>query len=205
MFTLYDELKSSSERACPLTEESKAECHVRGPFKKWDLKGNISVGSYTSINGFFKARGVVYIGKYCAFGNEVSLVSGNHKVSMPNQQVWLQQRLGFTKCVESKGPICIAHNVWLGDKVVVLSGVNIGHGAVVGAGAIVTKNVEPFSIVAGNPAKEIGKRFSPEVIKEMLKLSWWDWSFEKMKKNQAFFELNIGNSEVLNLSDYVVD
>lgn len=64
-----------------------------------------------------------------------------------------------------------------------MGGINIGHGAVVGAGSIVTKNIEPYSIVAGNPAKEIRKRFDSDKIESLLKISWWDWTDEKIIQN----------------------
>ncbi|WP_205758634.1 CatB-related O-acetyltransferase [Qingshengfaniella alkalisoli] len=99
----------------------------------------------------------------------------------------------------------IGHNVWIGDKVTVLSGVRVGHGAVIGAGTTVTKSVPPFAIVAGSPAREIRYRFSPSVIRQMLDLSWWDWDDERIARNRAFFETSISPTDEIDLMSIVVD
>jgi acetyltransferase-like isoleucine patch superfamily enzyme len=167
--------------------------NVRGPHQKWTIKGNIKIGHYTSINGPFNARGTVTIGKYCAFGQYVAIISNNHKTSMLNQQVWLQIRLGAPPCSTQKGPIRIGHNVWIGDQAVVLSGVNVGHGAVIAANATVTKDVPPFAIVAGSPARVLKYRFPKTIIDQMLSIQWWDWDEDKLNRNVALFELDFAN------------
>lgn len=86
MKNLLKQLQLSKEKINPVTDDIK-KYNIRGSKEKWNIKGNITIGSYTSINGYFKARGSVHIGKYCAFGNDVALVAGNHKTSMMNQQV----------------------------------------------------------------------------------------------------------------------
>lgn len=179
--------------------------NIRGPYEKWELIGNPLCGDYTSINGDFTARGRVFIGKYCAFGRYVALLSGNHRTDMPNQQIWFNKRFGFQNATESKGPIEIGHNVWIGDKVSVLSGVSVGHGAVIAAGSTVAKDVAPFSIVGGNPAKPIRSRFSPGVIDQMLALQWWHWDDAKVARNKAFFELSIAPDDDIDLSKIVSD
>lgn len=179
--------------------------NIRGPNQKWQIKGQVLCGQYTSINGEFTARGTVRIGKYCAFGRYVALISGNHRTNLPNQQVWFNDRFGFTRAVETKGPVEIGHNVWIGDKVTVLSGVSVGHGAVVGAGATVVKSVEPFMIVGGNPAREIRPRFSPTVVEQMLKLQWWNWDDERIVRNKKFFELSLTSQDHVDLHRVVVE
>jgi len=89
----------------------------------------------------------------------------------------------------SKGPIILEEDVWIGANVSILSGVTIGRGAIVGAGSVVTKNIEKYSIVAGNPAKIIKKRFSNMTIDILEKSCWWTWSIEKIKENSNFFEI----------------
>ena len=83
----------------------------------------------------------------------------------------------------SKGDVVIGNDVWIGRKAVILSGVTIGDGAVVGTMAVVTSNVEPYTIVAGNPARPVRKRFDDSTIQNLLQLRWWDWPTEKVKEN----------------------
>jgi len=82
-----------------------------------------------------------------------------------------------------KGDTIIGNDVWIGNSVTIMPGVKIGDGAVIGTNAVVTKDVEPYSIVAGNPAKLIRKRFDDDTINFLLELKWWDWSIEKIAEN----------------------
>ncbi|MGH1367186.1 MAG: CatB-related O-acetyltransferase [Maritimibacter sp.] len=173
--------------------------NIRGPASQWTIKGHVSCGKFSSINGTFTARGRVRIGNYCAFGQYISVLSANHRTDMPNQQVWLNARFGFSLPIETKGPVEIGHNVWIGDKANVLSGVQIGHGSVVAAGATVSKSVEPFTIVAGTPARVVKRRFTQNVIDQLLEIAWWNWSDEKISKNKAFFEAAIPSDEDVDL------
>lgn len=77
----------------------------------------------------------------------------------------------------------IGNDVWIGVNACVLSGVRIGDGAVVGACSVVTRDVPPYAIVAGNPARLVRKRFDDETIEELLKIKWWDWDIERIKEN----------------------
>ena len=186
-------------------DEDVKRAKVRGPLKTWTIKGQVVAGPFTSINGPLNARGRVYIGKYCAFGQHVGLISSNHRTDMPNQQLWFNERHGFKIPVSSKGPIDVGHNVWIGDKATVLSGVSIGHGAVVAAGAIVTNDVAPFSIVGGNPAREIMQRCPQDVIDLLLKLELWHWDDDKISRNRAFFETSLTHMTKRKLKKLVKD
>ena len=86
---------------------------------------------------------------------------------------------------DNKGDIVIGNDVWIGFEAVILSGVTIGDGAIIGTRAVVTKDVPPYTIVGGVPAKPIRKRFSDGVISELLKVQWWNWSENRIKKNIA--------------------
>ena len=84
----------------------------------------------------------------------------------------------------------IGNDVWIGMNAMILSGVKIGDGAVVGAGSVVTKDVEPYAVVAGNPAREIRKRFDDQTISELLKANWWDWDIQKIRENVPYLLSN---------------
>ena len=83
----------------------------------------------------------------------------------------------------SKGNVNIGNDVWIGQNATILSGINIGHGAVIATNAVVTKDVKDYEVVAGNPAKVIKKRFDEDTINRLLELKWWDWDSEKVNSN----------------------
>ena len=85
-----------------------------------------------------------------------------------------------------KGDTIIENDVWIGHNVTIMPGVKIGNGAIISTNSTVTKDVDPYTIVGGNPAKEIKKRFSDEKIKELLELEWWNWDIEKITENIPF-------------------
>ena len=91
------------------------------------------------------------------------------------------ERIGETW--DNKGDIVIGNDVWIGYEAVIMQGVHIGDGAVIGTRAVVTKDVEPYSIVGGIPAKTIRSRFDEPVVQALLALKWWDWPEEKVKAN----------------------
>lgn len=88
---------------------------------------------------------------------------------------------------KSKGPIIIGNDVWIGVSAYVLSGVTVGDGAIVAAYSVVTKNVPPFALVAGNPAKIKKYRFPKEIREKLLKIKWWDWEVETVKERIGDF------------------
>jgi lipopolysaccharide transport system ATP-binding protein len=87
--------------------------------------------------------------------------------------------MGHPSC---KGDIIVGNDVWIGAQSTIMSGIKIGDGAIVAAGALVTKDVEPFSVVGGNPAKHLKYRFDEQQIKDLLDIAWWDWEESKIKK-----------------------
>ena len=89
----------------------------------------------------------------------------------------------ITSAWDNKGDIVIGNDVWIGFEAVILSGVTIGDGAIIGARAVVTKDVPPYTIVGGVPARPIRKRFSEEVISKLSELQWWNWSEERIREN----------------------
>ena len=159
---------------------------------------SLSIGDYTRFNGLICIRGgqSVVIGKYCAFGWDIKIISNNHLMCYPNIQMSLNRRNDFIPLVENDKPIVIGNNVWIGDNVIVLSGVEIGDGAVIGAGSVVTKDIPPFHIAGGCPARIIRKRFPDGIIDQLEDLKWWDWSEEKIKINKKFFQTDLTDGEI---------
>ncbi|MNJ59998.1 Virginiamycin A acetyltransferase [compost metagenome] len=130
------------------------------------------------------------IGKFCSIAPETRFMmdGGNHRMdgsTFPFNLFgngWEE----FTPTLEElpiKGDTIIGNDVWIGRRATIMPGVRIGDGAIVGAEAVVTKDVEPYTIVGGNPAKEIRKRFSPDVIQELLEIKWWDRDIELIQQN----------------------
>lgn len=178
---------------------------IRGERKSWLVAGQVRCGRHTTIGGHLNARGKIFLGKYCAIGRFVSIHSGNHRTDLPNQQVLFNNRHGFASVYTRKGPVHVGHNVWIADKVNILSGVTVGHGAVLAAGATVAADVPPFAIVGGVPSKVLKTRFSPMVVRQMLEIAWWNWSDDRIGRNRRFFETSISPEEEKDIRDLVVD
>lgn len=126
---------------------------------------------------------VANIGRFCSIASRVITVRGSHPtkdwVSTHPAFFSTQKQCGMSfvteeKYSENKPPITIGNDVWVGDSVLLLEGITVGNGAVIAAGAVVTKDVAPYSIVAGVPAREIKKRFPEETIEKLLQLQWWN-------------------------------
>jgi virginiamycin A acetyltransferase len=158
--------------------------------RKSSITAMTSIGDGTRINGkiIVKGKGKCVIKKYCAVGDNVRIITSNHKTNQINLQYALQRKLGFNSQVDKKINVEIGNNVWIGDSVLILPGVVIGNGAVIAAGSVVTKNVSAYSIVGGIPSKLIKYRFNESTIDNIDNTEWWNWSFEKMKENKEFFQ-----------------
>jgi len=129
------------------------------------------------------------IGKFCSFADGIDiLLGGNHRPDwvstypFPAISYWPE-----AKHIEghpaTNGDVIIRNDVWIGYKATILSGVTVGDGAVVGARAVVTRDVPPYAIVGGNPARIIRLRFSDEIIKRLLEIRWWDWDLEHIRRH----------------------
>ena len=169
---------------------------------------NIIVGDYTMYHDTihdpkeFETNNVLYqypingdklkIGKFCsiACGTKFLFNSANHALDSLSTypfplffEEWNLEKEKVTEAWDNRGDIVIGNDVWIGYEAVILSGVTIGDGAIIGTRAVVTKDVPPYTIVGGVPAKPIRKRFDEKVIKELLKIKWWDWTEEKIARN----------------------
>jgi acetyltransferase-like isoleucine patch superfamily enzyme len=150
------------------------------------------IGSFTygSVNVLTWGEGrKLRIGKYCSIaGNLTVFLGGNHRydwvTTYPFSAItdsW-PEAAGITGHPQSNGDVNIGNDVWLGANCTILSGVTIGDGAVVAASSIVTKDVRPYSIVGGNPAKLIRNRFDEITTETLMKLRWWDFGEDKIRK-----------------------
>lgn len=169
---------------------------------------NISVGEYTMYNDFvndptdFEKNNVLYhypinhdrliIGKFCsiACGAKFIFTSANHTLKSLSTypfplffEEWGLDKANVTDSWDNKGDIIIGNDVWIGYEAVIMSGVTIGDGAIVAARAVVTKDVPPYTIVGGVPARLIRKRFSDETIALLSEIKWWEWSYDRIKEN----------------------
>lgn len=124
------------------------------------------------------------IGKFCSIANRVRINPGNHPQDRVTQHhmTYRRKQFGLDACDDQEffdwrraHPCVIGHDVWIGHAAVVLPGVRIGTGAVIGAAAVVTKDVEPYQVVVGVPARPVRKRFSEDVIACVLRSEWWNW------------------------------
>jgi len=179
---------------------------------------NISVGEYTMYNDFvndptqFEKNNVLYhypinhdrliIGKFCsiACGAKFLFNSANHTMKSLSTypfplffEEWGLDKKNVANSWDNKGDIVIGNDVWIGYEAVIFAGVTVGDGAIIGTRAVVTKDVPPYTIVGGIPAKVIRKRYSPDIIEQLLSLRWWDWTKDRIKRNLPF--IMAGNIE----------
>jgi virginiamycin A acetyltransferase len=157
--------------------------------------GYTSIGRGSHINGpaVIKASRdyPLTIGNYCAIGHHLTVITREHMTTRANMQVALQKRMGFEPLVASKGPVRIGSACWIGDNTTILTGVTVHDGAVIGAGSVVTKDLAPFSINVGNPARQVRLRFAQGIVEQLLALRWWDWSEDRMARNAVFFNADL--------------
>lgn len=131
------------------------------------------------------------IGKFCQFAPSVTFIrnGANHKVSGFSTfpfNIFGHGWERYTPALEElplKGDTVVGNDVWLGTEAMILPGIKIGDGAIIAARSVVSKDVEAYTIVGGNPAKPIRKRFSEEIIEELLRVRWWDWNIEAISKH----------------------
>ena len=172
----------------------------------------IQVGAFTIYNDFvrdprdFQKNNVLYhypinhdrlyIGKFCsiACGARFLFNGANHTLrSLSNYtfpifyEAW-GHGMSPAEAWDNKGDIVIGNDVWIGYDAVILAGVTVGDGAVIGARAMVTKDVPPYTIVGGVPARPIRKRFPDETVKVLLRLRWWDWPLEQIAEGMQYIQ-----------------
>ena len=176
-------------------------CFIKNTIKS----EKIHVGDYTYYddpeNSEDFERNVLYhfpfigdrliIGKFCAIGRGTRFImnGANHKLTGLSTYPFFIFGKGWEKVspgsddLRSKGDTCIENDVWLGYESLILPGVTVGNGAIVAARSVVTKDVPPYSIVGGNPARVVRMRFDDATIDALQKIAWWDWPIERITEN----------------------
>ena len=172
---------------------------------------NIIVGDYTMYNDFvnaptdFEKNNVLYhypinhdrliIGKFCsiACGAKFIFTSANHTLKSLSTypfplffEEWELDKKNVASAWDNKGDIIIDNDVWIGYEAVIMAGVHIGDGAVIAARAVVTKDVPPYTIVGGTPARKIRMRFEGETIAKLQQIQWWNWPVEKIRQSLPY-------------------
>jgi len=131
----------------------------------------------------------VVIGKFTSIADGVKFVFGNHAMDGVATFPLRSLCFGAEPHAEamSKGTIRIGNDVWIGANTIILSGVTVGDGAVVAAGAVVTKDVPSYAVVGGVPARVLRSRLRPDQAEELVEIAWWNWPLEKIRANEALF------------------
>jgi len=161
---------------------------------------NIGLGTYIADNSIIKKA---IVGRFCSIGSNVQTGLGVHPsrqfVSTHPAFFSTRKQAGFSFVekdifeeqifidTELKHVVEIGNDVWIGNNVIISDGLKIGDGAIVATGSIVMKDVLPYAIVGGNPAKVIGFRFSEQQIEKLMAIKWWNWDFEKIQSNSSLF------------------
>lgn len=157
---------------------------------------NCEIGDYTNLSGT-EGGGIhshidnTVIGKFCSIGKNVQVLAYGHRTDFVSTFPFYSniQSFAYGKSTDNdlvaKDTI-IGNDVWIGTNVTIIGGVKIGDGAIIGAGSVVTKDVAPYTIVAGNPARVIRERFTPQQTKELLRIKWWDKTEQEIEKVLPF-------------------
>ena len=150
-------------------------------------KKNIDIGMYSyggCFNKNFKTRGKIKVGNYCSIHYSCHYVDNNHPINeVTTSPYFFSKKFGLDVEETKEGTLEIGNDVWIGSNVVILPGCKkIGNGAIIGAGAIVTKDIEPYSVVCGVPAKHLKYRFDKETKNLLEKSKWWELTPQELYK-----------------------
>lgn len=172
---------------------STVEYHSSSMFALHSQVNNSCIGKMTSIGRYSKVTHAD-IGAYCSIAWDVTINAVAHDYKLLSTHSF-SKRPDLCDSVDSDTRIyrkvIIGNDVWVGAHSIIMPGVKIGDGAVIGAGAIVTKDVYPYEIVVGNPAKHLRWRFDKDVIEGMKDVKWWEWEDEKIKKSIKLFQQEV--------------
>lgn len=163
-------------------------------------RDNVEIGEYTYgtpiINCGRPSWGKLTIGKFCSIAPACTIEArGNHRIEHVSAYPFkaFEDEWSAVRSIDSedlhavvKGDVVIGNDVWIGTNATIMAGVTIGDGAVIGAWSVVTADVAPYAIVAGNPARLIRKRFDDDTIRRLLEIKWWDWPKERIDRQIRF-------------------
>lgn len=167
-------------------------------YSKYSI-GEFSYGTPKVLNPGTKST--LKIGRFCSISkNVVILLAGEHRSDWITtypfnthyraRDIFFNESQHFEGGPNTKGDVIIGNDVWIGINAMILSGVEIGDGAVIGASSVVAKDVPPYAIVAGNPARIIRMRFDDDIIEKLLKIRWWNWDLQRIKENMPLLLSN---------------
>ena len=195
--------------------EYKTSCFIKNVV----TAPNITVGDYTYYDDAvdptgFERNNVLFnypefgdhlvIGKFCQIASGTKFIMGpaNHRISSATTYpfnvfggAWTENTPPHMVQLPRKGDTIIGNDVWIGCESIIMPGMKIGDGAIIGTRAVVTKDVPPYTIVGGVPAKPLRRRFDDKTVERLLALRWWDWEEEKIKRHIA--AIQAGNMEAL--------
>lgn len=164
--------------------------HQQSKFKKRYPKYKIGKASYgmPTVHSYHDSA-TLNIGSYCSIASNVQIfLGGQHRINWVSSYpfpLFFQMDSTYKEeflLTDSKGDVIVGSDVWLCANCTILSGVTIGHGAVIANGAMVSRDVEPYAVMAGNPAKLIKWRFDESTRKALLESAWWEWPEDEIKK-----------------------
>lgn len=169
-----------------------------------EIHGGVSIGSHTYINDGGLIRSGIVIGRFCSIGRSAILGTGHHEMNSLSTSPFFPSKGQFSSIKLANHikriRVQVGNDVWIGDRVVILSGVTVGDGAILAIGAIVTKDVPPYAVVAGVPARVIKFRFPDKIINKLLSIKWWEVDDAFLKK-MVFSDVQ----DAINLFDTQLD
>ncbi|KLO22763.1 CatB-related O-acetyltransferase [Marinitoga sp. 1155] len=151
-----------------------------------------SIGDYTFINDDVRIEFTKYIGKFCSISHHVLIGLGKHPIQfLSTNSIFYSKKKGYIKediydTLKESGLTKIGNDVWIGAGSLIMSGITIGDGAIIAAGSVVTRDIPPYAIVGGVPAKILKYRFEKDIIDELVESKWWNVDIDILIKNYKY-------------------
>ncbi len=168
-------------------------------YHKLIRRGLLTVGRHTygspTIDSYEGSERSVSIGSFCSISRDVVIITGgihphDFLSTFPFRAKWGMAGALQDGIPGSNGDVVIGSDVWIGTEAMILSGITIGDGAIIAARSVITRDVPPYAVVAGAPAKVVKYRFSPEVIERLLQIKWWEWDDARIKETVPLLSSN---------------